>query len=347
VKTFKAAILVEQNRPLAVAPVRAPEALAFGQVLVEVIHSGICGAQLNEIDGAKGPDPHLPHLLGHEGVGRVLDVGPGVRAVRPGETVVLHWRPGAGRESETPAYTWDGRRVNAGWVTTFNECAVVSENRVTAIPDDFDLELAPLLGCAVTTAVGVVNNDAALGIGQSIVVLGAGGVGLAVVQAASMASAHPIVAVDLHEAKLEMARRFGATHALRAGRPEETAEAIRAIVGERGADVVVETTGNARVIEQAYELTHPDGRTILVGVPRKGDRASIYTLPLHFRKVLKGSRGGSVDPSVLIPRLVRLWRAGRLRLDGLVTHRFPLDEVNRAIEVVRSGAAGRVLLRMR
>jgi S-(hydroxymethyl)glutathione dehydrogenase/alcohol dehydrogenase len=343
---MRAAILTELNAPLVVADLQMPEALAFGQVLVQVHYSGICGAQINEIEGAKGPDKFLPHLLGHEGVATVLDAGPGVRSVRKGDRVVMHWRPGAGLQSETPTYRWNGARVNAGWVTTFNDRAIVSENRVTPVPDDLDLRVAPLFGCAVTTAAGVVNRDAAVQIGQSVVVFGVGGVGVNIVQAAAMVSAHPIVAVDVVDSKIEWARRFGASHAFNSSSAGDVATEIREVVGTAGADVVVDTTGRARVIELAYELTHPDGRTILVGVPRKGDNISIYSLPLHFKKVLTGSHGGSAEPHVDIPRYVRLMRAGKLTLDGLVTHEFPLERVNEAIATVRRGEAGRVLLRM-
>jgi S-(hydroxymethyl)glutathione dehydrogenase/alcohol dehydrogenase len=242
-------------------------------------------------------------------------------------------------------YRWNGTRVNAGWVTTFNDHAIVSENRVTPIPEDLDLRLAPLFGCAVTTAMGVVNRDAAVQVGQSVVVFGVGGVGVNIVQSAAMVSAHPIVAVDVVPSKLDWARRFGATHAFNSG-AGDPAPQIREVVGAAGADVVVDTTGRARVIELAYELTHADGKTILVGVPRRGDNISIYSLPLHFKKVLRGSHGGSAEPHIDIPRYIRLMRAGRMSLDGLVTHEYPLDQVNEAIATVRRGEAGRVLLKM-
>lgn len=346
IEKLKAAILVENHKPLVVAEVELPKELSFGQVLVKVHYSGICGAQINEIEAAKGPDKFLPHLLGHEGSGTVLAVGPGVKTVKPGDHVVMHWRPSDGLQSETPIYQWDGRRVNSGWVTTFNEYAVVSEDRLTAIPKDFDLKLATLFGCAVTTAMGVINNDAHVKIGQSVVVFGVGGVGLNIVQAAHMVSAHPIIGVDLYDAKLEMARRFGATHCFHSNNTPDLRAEIRKIVGQDGADVVIDTTGNARVIELAYELTHLDGKTILVGVPKKGDNVSIYTLPLHFKRVLKGSHGGSAEPHIDIPRYIRLVQAGKLRLDGLITHELKLDEINEAIQVVKSGEAGRVIVSM-
>jgi S-(hydroxymethyl)glutathione dehydrogenase/alcohol dehydrogenase len=179
-----------------------------------------------------------------------------------------------------------------------------------------------------------------------VVVFGLGGVGLNIAQAASMVSAHPIVGIDIVDSKLEMAKKFGTTHAINSKKVTDLNAEIRKIVGDAGADVVVDTTGNARVIEQAYELTHADGKTILVGVPKKGDNISIYSLPLHFKKVLTGSHGGGAEPHVDIPRYVRLMEAGKFKLDGLVTHEFKLDRINEAIAVVKSGDAGRVLVAM-
>ena len=342
---MKAAILVESKQPLIIDNITLTENLEFGQVLVDVHYSGICGAQINEIDAAKGPDKFLPHLLGHEGSGVVREVGPGVTTVKVDDHVVLHWRPSKGIQSPTPKYNWKGKVVNAGWVTTFNEQAVISENRLTVIPDDFDMRIAPLFGCAITTAFGVVNNDAKIKVGQSVIIFGIGGVGLNIAQAASMVSAHPIVGVDLLEHKLEMGKKFGLTHAVVGGK-EQVNDIIRDIVGVPGADVVIDTTGNSRIIEQAYELTHSDGKTICVGVPRKGDNISIYSLPLHFNKVLTGSHGGDAVPDVEILRYINLIKAGKMTLEGLITHEFSLDEINEALDLFRSGEAGRIIVSM-
>jgi len=340
---MKAAILVESGKPLVVADIELPERLEYGQVLVRVRASGICGSQIGEIDAVKGPDKFLPHLLGHEGGGVVEETGPGVRHVKKGDCVVLHWRKGAGIEAPTPNYRWGDRVVNAGWVTTFNELAVVSENRVTAVPADTDPEIAALMGCAVTTGLGVVVNDARLRIGESVAVFGVGGVGLNVVQGAALVSAWPIIAIDKYEAKLELAARFGATHTVLAGKGG-VRDQIRAVVGSRGVDVAVDTTGAVRLIEEAYEVTTAGGRTILVGVPPAGERISIYSLPLHFGKVLAGSHGGQAEPAADIPRYLALCRQGRLRLKEMITHRLPLDEINRAVDLLRGGDAGRVIV---
>ena len=343
---MKSAILVENNKPLTIADVDLPKKLEFGQVLVRVCYSGLCGAQLNEIEAVKGPDKFLPHLLGHEGSGIVQKTGPGVSTVQEGDHVVLHWRPSNGIQSPTPKYSWHGKMVNAGWVTTFNEQVIVSENRLTVIPNDFGMRIATLFGCAITTAFGVVNNDAQIKIGQSVVIFGIGGLGLNIAQAASMVSAYPILGVDLIEYKLEMGKKFGLTHEIVGGK-EKGNDKILDIVGPQGADVVIETTGNSRVIEEAYDLTHPDGKTILVGVPKKGDNVSIYSLPLHFNKILTGSHGGDAIPDLEIPRYIRLIESGKMTLDGLITHEFCLEDINEALELLRTGEVGRILISMK
>lgn len=344
---LKAAVLAELRSPLVLDELET-RPLRFGQVLVKIRCTGICGAQINEIDGAKGPDKFLPHLLGHEATATVVEIGEGVTSVSKGSCVVCHWRKGEGLQAPTAAYSSERfGTVNAGWVTTFAEYAVVSENRLTTVPADFDPEAGALLGCAVTTAMGVVNNDARLGIGESIAVFGTGGVGLNIVQFASLVAAYPVVGIDLHEHKLELARSFGATHTIDASR-QDVAKELRRIAGAEGVDVAVETTGVADVIETAYSVSSARGRVILVGVPTKSDRhPSLYTLPLHFDKVLTGSEGGGSRPGVDIPKLVRLHAAGKLRLDGLVSNRYRLDEINDAIDDLRNGrAAGRCMVWM-
>lgn len=342
IKKAKAAILQQSRQPLVIDEIEFPDELGVGQVLVKILHTSICGAQINEIAAAKGPDKFLPHLLGHEASAAVLETGVGVTTVKPGDTVVLHWRPSLGIQGPTPNYRWRGEKLNAGWVTTFCEYAVVSENRMTPISPNADLKEAPLFGCAVTTAAGVICNDAKVKIGESIVVFGTGGVGLPVVQFAQLAGANPIIAVDVQADKLSMASARGATHTISATNGTDVAAEIRAIVGDKGPDKVIETTGVKSVIEMAFDLTHADGTCVLVGVP--AEKVTIYSLPLHFNKILTGSHGGDAKPHIDIPRIMRLMQAGRISFDGIITHEFSLDDINEALDVVRSGTAGRVLL---
>ena len=342
--TTQAAILVAQHQPLVVDTIELPTTLDVGQVLVELQCSGICGSQLGEIDGVKGPDRYLPHLMGHEGFARVLEVGPGVRQVQTGDCVVLHWRPGAGIQSDPPLYRWQGKQLNAGWVTTFNRHAVVSENRCTTVPADTDPDVAALFGCAVTTGFGVVENNAKLKMGESVVVYGAGGIGLNIVQAATLVSAGPIIAIDRYDSRLMLARQLGASHCINSSTTDPE-QAIQQALSGQSLDVFIDNTGLPTIIELGYGLTHSRGRVVLVGVPRQGNTVNLYSLPLHFGKELTGSQGGESQPHYDIPRYLRLQRRGQLELEQLVSAHYSLDEINLAIRAMRDGAtAGRVMI---
>ena len=341
---MKAAILVESGKPLVLDEIELPSHLEYGQVLVKVVYTGICGAQINEIEARKGIDKFLPHLLGHEGGGIVEKCGPGVSRVKPGDHVVMHWRQGRGIQSPTPKYHWKGKIVNAGWVTTFNEYAIVSENRVTAIPKDFDLKMAALYGCAITTGYGVVHNDARLKSGESLVVAGAGGAGVSVILMAALIGANPIIAIDIRDDKLIKAKEFGATHIINSQK-ENVHERIRQILPQ-GADVAVDCTGIKAVRELVFEITSNSGRTILVGVPLAGERMEIDSFPLHFEKIITGSHGGGIDPDYVIPRLIALQNTGRLSLKGMISHEFQFDQINEALSMVKKGEVLRCVLKM-
>ena len=343
---MKAAVLVRQNAPLELCEVEVPR-LDVGQVLVKVEHSGICGKQIDEITGRQGEDRFLPHLLGHEGGGEVLEIGPGVTKVKPGDKVVMHWVKGSGIDSPPPRFNHGGRVLSAGWVTTFSEVTIASENRLTVVPADVPSDVRALLGCAVTTGLGIVYNNAHLLPGQSIAVFGVGGVGLNVVQGADLVSAWPIVAIDRNAEKLAYARQFGATHTLDAD-TDDVAGALRELSQGQGFDAVVDTTGLNAVRQLAYDMTNgKTGVTVLCGVPFAADRLSIDSFPLHMGRRLIGSHGGDTRPDIDIPRYVGLYRLGKLRLDELITNRFGLADINRAVETVRAGrACGRCIIEM-
>lgn len=345
-KKMQAAILCELSKDLIVAEINLPEELEIGQVLVKVHFSGICGTQLGEIDGVKGADNYLPHLLGHEGSGTVVAVGPGVKHVSPKDNVVLHWKKGAGIESNPPSYTWSGKKINAGWVTTFNQYAVISENRCTKIQNECDLKIAALFGCAITTGFGVIENNANVKIGESVVVYGAGGVGLSIVQAASLKNAYPIIAVDIHQSRIDLAKLMGATHIINSLEINAEQE-IQKITQNDGVDVFIDNTGKAAIIEIGYRITKKDGRVILVGVPNYNEKININTLALHFGKFIKGSHGGDCCPEKDIPRYYSLYQNGKVQLNTLISEIFDLTQINDAIRKMRSGEiAGRCLIKM-
>jgi len=331
-----AAILIAQHQPLVVDEIELPEYLDVGQVLVELAYSGICGSQLGEIDGVKGPDKWLPHLLGHEAAGKVLAIGPGVRHVKPDDIVVAHWKPSLGIEAEVPKYRWRSNTVNAGGVTTFNRHAVISENRLTPIPSGADLMTAALFGCAITTGFGLIDNRSDLRLGEDVVVFGAGGIGLNIIQAAHLAGARKVVAVDLFDNRLALAARCGASDVIN-GKSTEPWARLKALFAERAPDVFIDNTGKPEVIARGYDLINSRGRVLLVGVPKKGANTTLFTLPLHFGKHVCGTHGGEAQPHHDIPRYMGLAAARNLNFSDLITQVKSLTLINELIAGMRDG----------
>lgn len=356
---FMATILEKQNKSLVVGEISIYlPGLGVGQVLVKVHCASICGAQIGEISGAAGPDKYLPHLLGHEGAGVVEEIGAGVTHVEKGDHVVMHWRKGNGIEAKPPKYKWRNGEVGAGPIATFAEYAIVSENRLTRIDEDIPFQIAALMGCAVTTGLGIINNEAKLKIGQSIAVIGCGGVGLNVVQGAKIVSANPIIAIDIHDEKLDMARHFGATHTIN-GRDflyspkAKTLEDVLSSLAEQInkiaiLDVAIECTGKSGLMELGYKIIGAGGRLILVGQPRYDEAFTIHSMRQHYcGKTVLDSQGGQTNPSRDIPRYLNLFKLGKLDLAPLITHRYPLTQINKAVETVKSGMCGKVILEMK
>jgi Zn-dependent alcohol dehydrogenase len=346
---IKAAVLRESLKELAVEEIEFRDSLKVGQVLVKIQYSGICGAQINEIDAVKGPDKFLPHLLGHEGVGIVIDVGPGVKKVSVGDRVILHWRKGSGIEA-TPARFFSGETIiNSGWVTTFSDHSVVSENRITVLPkaglDEMQKSL-PLLGCALTTALGVLENDAKVGIRDHVLIFGAGGVGLCLVGLSRIFGIRNLSVVDIDSAKLGLAKQLGAINTILYQDKETCAKELGQLSVNNGFSVAIETSGKKTSIELSYELSSSSARVVLVGVPNAREKVSLYTLPLHFGKRIYGSHGGQSDPDRDIPFLLDLMGSGKFDVEKIPLNIYSLNNVNNAINGIRSGNVGRTILDM-
>ena len=311
---MKAAILERIGEPLRIVDLEVPK-LEAGQVLVKVLCTGICGSQLQEIDGIKGDPAHLPHTLGHEGCGIVEDTGLGVTHVKRGDKVVMHWRKGAGMEAVLPIYnelilTDHGnqveytRAIKAGPITTFSEYSIVIENRVTKIDDDVPNDLAALLGCALSTAVAIIENEAKPKPNESVFVIGCGGVGLAIILA-SKTKTNKVYAFDKSDLKRPLVLSLGAEWIQDNPLPWE---------------IVIDTVG-------ALWLDYPGVR--------------------HISLQPGGTSAGGFNPTKDIPRYVQMWRDGLLDdYPKLITHRIRLDEINKGISLMRDGKAGRVMIEM-
>ncbi len=358
---FRAAILEQANKPLKVDDVVFEGPLQAGQVLVRIHYSGICGKQIEEYEGRR-PDPYLPHMLGHEGGGIVVDIGPGVTKVSQGDNVVLHWLKGSGIEASTPYYkrAANGERINAGWITTFNEYAVVSENRITKIPKETDFKIACLLGCCVTTGVGVILNDSKPLPEESVVVFGCGGVGLNAIQAAALMRANPIIGVDKNEKSLELAKKFGATHVFNSENCD-IVEEIKKITNphdkilkdaknfnlkEAGADYVICALSDPNAIEAAIHSGAIPGKVFLVGVPPYNSKITTNAFDIHASRILRGSHGGGSIPDRDIIKYLTLYNKKILKFDELITREINLDNINEGILSVIKGEMGRCVINM-
>ncbi len=340
----EAALLVETGKPLVVATIETP-ALKPGQALIEIAYSGACGTQLMEVAGDKGEDKWCPHCLGHEATGTVVETGSAVTKVKVGDKVVLSWIKGSGVESGGAVYDWDGQKVNAGGVTTFQRHAVVSENRLTLLPPDMPLDVGVLLGCAAPTGMGAVYNVLDIKAGDAIAVFGTGGIGLNALMAAALAGGNPVIGVDLKESRRTLAKSFGATHVIdpSAG---PVADRIKAIA-PNGVDLAVEATGIPSVMADAISVVRQQGgRAVVIGNARVGSEFRISPNVFNQGKSLLGTWGGDSIPDRDYPRYGRLIASGRFPVRDLLSQPYRLEDINEALDDMRTGRIGRPLIDM-
>lgn len=359
----KAAVLFKAGQKLELCDVEV-QPPKDGEVLVRMAAAGVCHSDLHVMTGHLFAP--LPAVLGHEGAGVVEGAGPGVASLRPGDHVIPLWRLScgeceyctAGRPALCPSGTAvrmtghlpDGTtRLSVGGtelkhfagVSSFSQYAVIPEKALLKIPGDLPLDRAALFGCAVITGVGAVVNAARVAPGSSVAVFGAGGIGLNAIQGAVLAGASMIVAVDIVPRKLEYAREFGATHAVDASSDDPVGR-IRALTGGRGVDYAFEAIGVPRVMRQAYDVLAKRGTAVIVGVTPMTAEVAVPVMSLVFEeRVLTGSVYGSSRPRTDIPKLIDLYRAGRLKLDQLLTRTYPFEEINAAYEALERGEVAR------
>ena len=353
---MKAAVCYEFGKPLVVEEVDL-DPPQEGEVKVCIIATAVCHSDIHCI---KGELPgKLPGVPGHESAGYVEEVGKNVTSVKPGDPVIISTvTSGCGqcfyctiglrhlceRRKPLPPHhrNKSGQLLApmAGPVGGFAEYTIVSETQLAVIPGDFPMDRAALLSCGVLTGFGAVVNRAQVKPLNSVVVMGTGGVGLNAIQAAAFVGAYPVIAVDILDSKLEVARAFGATHTVNSANEKDPIKLVQQITSGRGADYVFVTVGSAAALRQGFLMSGQRGMTVIIGlVPMK---ESISFTAFDFimgERVVTGCGGGSPRLSIDIPHLVELYREGRLKLDELITGRYPLKEINMAIESAERGEA--------
>jgi S-(hydroxymethyl)glutathione dehydrogenase/alcohol dehydrogenase len=337
---MKAAILIEKNKPLYVGDVNLPKKLSFGQVKVRVLTSGLCGAQLQEIAGLKGNEKYMPHLIGHEGCGIVEDVGEDVVKVKKGDKVVMHWRKSSGIEANFAKYQWNDKEISGGKVTTLAEKVVISENRITPVSNDIDNEFCALLGCGLSTGFSVVNKDANVKFGESVLVIGCGGVGLSCIQASNLSLASKIIGIDINDEKRMMVEKLGAEFF--------SPTAVERIIESKiKIDCIIDTTGLLSLVSRFIPLLSNVGRCILVSQPKQGSMLSIND-PIAFfsdrGQTIRTTQAGNFDPDLDIPRYISLYNKGLINAKSLVTDRYDIFNINEAIDQLKTGKSGRIII---
>ncbi|HSP17712.1 MAG TPA: Zn-dependent alcohol dehydrogenase [Thermoanaerobaculia bacterium] len=352
---MRAAVCYEFGEPLVLANVvlDAPHA---GEVKVRLAATAICHSDVHLINGDWGGE--RPVVPGHEAAGVIEAVGENVTGIKLGDRVVVsllrscgtcfqcakgnaHMCEGAfALNKESRLRDERGHALQHGIrVGAFAEAVVVDQSQVVAIPDRMPFDRAALLGCGVITGVGAVMNSARVAAGDSVVVIGTGGVGLNAIQAAALAGANPIIAVDRVEKKLEAARVFGATHTINAG-AEELRPAVRKLTSKRGVDFAFVAVGSPDAVSQAFTLIRPAGTVVIVGMPEWEATVPLRIADLVWNEQrIIGSRMGATHLRTDVPKLVNLYLEGKLKLDELISRRYPLEQINEAITAMETGEA--------
>jgi Zn-dependent alcohol dehydrogenase len=363
---MRAAVLREIGAPLELEDVELDEPRA-GEVLVRIEAAGVCHSDLHYMVGDL--KAKLPLVVGHEGAGIVEALGPGVGGrVSIGDRVALLWRPRCGdceacvagnpvlcrfgrvlattnglMDGTTRLHQGDKRIHHLMGVSCFAERVVVSETSVLPLPDGVPPEIAAISACAVITGVGAVLNDMHGATGQPLAIFGTGGVGLAAVMGAALIGAHPVIAIDIDPAKLELAQRVGATHIVNAGE----GEVVDRVVGlsDGGVPWMIDAVGRPETMRQAVECLRPAGTLVAVGLSNVDATVAVPINELVQRqKRIVGALYGSSNPRIDLPRIFALYLAGQLPLDELIGRRRPLTEVNEAYAELSTGGVGRMIL---
>ena len=337
---MKAAILVQKNKPLQVEDIILPDNLSFGQVKVKMITSGLCGAQLQEIAGLKNNEKFMPHLIGHEGCGIVEDIGDGVSKVKKGDKVIIHWRKGSGIEANNPKYIWNKNSISGGKANTLLENAIISENRVTLVDQDLNSEFGALLGCGLSTGFSVVNKEANIKFGESILIIGCGGVGLSCIQAAKLSQASQIIGLDINQEKQTMVENLGAEF-------YNLTDKEKIISSKIKFDCIIDTTGILSLVSIFIPLLSSVGRCILVSQPKPQTQLTVLD-PIAFfggnGQIIRTTQAGNFDPDLDIPRYCKLYKKGIINIESLITHRYNISNMNEAVDQLKTGKSGRIII---
>ena len=341
----EAAVLFNINEPLRVIELEIPR-LKKGQVLVEILYSGACGTQLGEISGKRGEDKFLPHCLGHEGVGKVIDVGPEVKKISVDDKVVLSWIKGSGIDAGGTVYKSNNLNINSGPVTTFQRHSVVSENRLTILPDNISNEYAVMLGCSAPTGMGSVKNILLPNANTSAIIFGAGAVGLSSCLSFKKHGVKKIIVVDPIQERLNLALYAGATDIIKSIDHDMIINAVSKIE-PRGLDYAVESVGKPNIIPLCVELLkRQGGKLVVIGNSPSGETFELKPDVFNLGKSIMGSWGGNSNPDTDFDDYSKLLIDSKPFLKKLISKTYSLEKINDVLIDLSKGIVGRPLIRM-
>ncbi len=329
---FKGLILAKSKKNLVWDNVVFKGPLKIGQVLVKVFYSGICGKQIEEYLAKMGKDIYLPHLFGHEGSGEVLDIGPGVKHVKKGDKVVMHWmKSNLGHESETPKLLWKNKKLNAGRMTTLSQFSIVSSNRLTKIPNDSNLKLAALLGCGLSTGIGAAINNGKITSKDKVLVVGAGGLGLSIIIGAKYLGAKLIFALDKNNKNLNTAKKIGA-RAFNIKNKKIFKKKIKVSFNK----IFITATYKPN-IDLALKLASKNSEIFMIGVPSPDVNFKVNALEVHRGKSLLTSIGGDISPERDIPIYLKHCQKGKIKFKELILNIISPEKVNLIFKEMAKG----------
>jgi len=346
-QSFSGAVLNNTNKPLSIVKdVLLPD-LRKGQVLVKIAFSGVCHSQLMEIGGHRGEDKFLPHFLGHEASGYVVSIGPLVKKVKIGQPIILSWIKSSGAETGGCDYICEsGNKINAGPIATFNEYAVVSENRCVPMPKGIPMDVAALFGCAALTGGGIVKNTLRPKKNSTLAIFGLGGIGVTALMAAKNYDLKRIIVVDINQSKLDAAIKFGADETINASKVNPLKH-IRELTNHHGVDYSIDSAGLTKTIEQAFSAVKLNGGiSVFASHPKFGNKIKLDPFELISGKKILGSWGGSAKPDHDIPHFCKLYKQGKFPIDQLITKIYKLKDINDAISDLASGKVMRPIIKI-
>lgn len=337
------ALVLEGKRKLSLKQIQFKNKLKQNQVLVKIYYSGICGKQIEEYTHKKGIDKFIPHLLGHEGSGKIVDVGPGVKNFKKGDFVVLHWMKNPSIiDCRTPYYNdkYSKNKINAGWITTFSEYSVVSSNRLTKISSKTDLRLAALMGCCLSTGIGTVINQARIEKNDNPVVVGCGGVGLSVVIGLKLKKINKISVADINQKNLNKAKDLGANNLINLKKKIKNKKF--------NFNKVFISTGSKAGVQSAISLASEKSDIYFIGVPNPKEKIIIKPFQIHNGKKLHPSSGGSILPKKDIPLYIKKLKGKKNILKSFIINEVNLKNAKKIINLMSKGKFnhGRNLIKM-